>query len=711
MRWVRTTRKDKLIEHVPVYTIYEYPYEDINSNRIIVRKLSKTRQMVYAEQFATFDIETTSYSDGDHVRGFMYVWQMCVDGHCVYGRTWEEFITFVEAVTDRLEGLRFVIYVHNLSFEYQFMYRILHKYYKRLEVFAPQKRKPLTVRVPQRNIELRCSYKLSNMSLNKATLNEYGCPYVKALGDLDYSIYRDPSTPLSDLEMTYIVMDVLSLYHYVKAKMYNEGDDLGTIPLTSTGYVRRDCRNACKTSKSYMDLYRKNKLQPSIYALLKEAGRGGDTAANYRFAGQFMSDVDSFDVASSYPYQMIDKKYPVRRFYPYGRDVSEEEMDYLCEDRPVLARVAFKGLKHKPDCVDLYLPYSKRIIKAAKAKQANGRVMSSKAIAYALTDIDWHIVSDCYTWDDIRIYDVYTSKYDYLPLELRDVIRSYFIAKCELKERLGRMDESDPDYYNVKYLYLKSKNRLNGIFGMAYTDPVRDEVTVDYAGTGEWKEKSADVSESLKRINYYGNNFLVYAWGAWTTAHAREHLHKLISIIGDDSLYWDTDSDKCIHSVDVRRRVEEANDAIRAHCDQTGAYADVNGRRYYMGVYECETPRPYQCFKTLGAKKYAYVDHNGELHLTVSGVACHPGEPMLPDGAREMGDISNFKPGFTFYESGGLTLHYNDDPVTTLTSRTNPAVTFTCGANVGTEDSTYTIGLTGEYAKVIGINLYNKAEM
>jgi hypothetical protein len=52
----------------------------------------------YYEEFATFDIETTSYViDDKHKFGFMYHWQMCVGGIVITGRTWQEWIDSGEA--------------------------------------------------------------------------------------------------------------------------------------------------------------------------------------------------------------------------------------------------------------------------------------------------------------------------------------------------------------------------------------------------------------------------------------------------------------------------------------------------------------------------------------------------------------------------------------------------------------------------------------
>ena len=221
-----------------------------------------------------------------------------------------------------------------------------------------------------------------------------------------------------------------------------------------------------------------------------------------------------------------------------------------------------------------------------------------------------------------------------------------------------------------------------------------------------WDEKRPDkISDALAEYRRNRNNFLYYPWGVWTTAYARMHLHSLINIIGETSIYWDTDSDKANVTPEILKAIEEANEKIRRICDDRGAYVDMPYGREYLGIYEHETSKgAYRRFKTLGAKKYAYEDHTGKLHLTVSGV-------NKTHGAAELESLENFKPGFVFHRAGGLTLHYNHAPLsTTMIEGTNYTLgkPFLTGDNIGMEDSTYMLGVTQEYAEMLGLNIYVK---
>ena len=247
---------------------------------------------------------------------------------------------------------------------------------------------------------------------------------------------------------------------------------------------------------------------------------------------------------------------------------------------------------------------------------------------------------------------------------------------------------------NLKYLYGKQKNRLNGIFGMMYTDPVRPEIVLD-ADSMHWKPPGVpDIAEKLAEFMKSRNSFLVYAWGSFCTSHGRKSFQDLIDT-QRFPIYGDTDSCKSIQT--DYAAIEALNEKIKTFCEERRAYADVDGIRFYMGIYEHEnTNGKIKEFITLGAKKYAYIDEDGELHVTVSGV-------NKEWGAKELGKIENFRLGFKFRKAGGQTLYYHDDP--TIHEIEVAGCRMETASNIGLVDSEYTLGITGEYAEVIGYNV------
>lgn len=707
------------LEDVPAYELSDFPWPNMPDWTLSSRKKSPKE---YFGIITTFDIETTTIipagykpgvkllADQESPWGFMYHWQMCIGGVCCYGRRWSEWLDFLDAMQQYLgasEEKRIVIWVHNLSFELEFMLPFLVQRFGSASAFASKPRKVMRLTVGP--FEFRCSYFLSNMSLHKATTNELGVVHIKAKGDLDYKKIRTADTYLDDTEFGYCISDVVSLYEFIKCKNINEHDSLASMPMTSTGYVRRDMRRATRKDKRYREkVFLKCGMTVLVYELLKEEGRGGNTHGNRTLAGKIQYDADSFDIVSSYPFQLF-KKYPMSAFQYYGNVTSEKELDELLEKYACLFRVRFQNIRLKPGVPIPYIPISKCWEHSGDLRLDNGRVMGYRSeaggtICMTLNNIDYEIIKSQYTWDNFEVFDFHIAEWGYLPECILEVVREYYKAKCELKEKIALINEKKKkgiasaddlaELANLKYLYGKQKNRLNGIFGMMYTDPVRPEIVLD-ADSMHWKPPGVpDIAEKLGEFMKSRNSFLVYAWGSFCTSYGRQSFQDLIDT-QRFPIYGDTDSCKSIQT--DYAAIEALNEKIKVFCEERRAYADVDGIRFYMGIYEHEnTDGKIKEFITLGAKKYAYIDEYGELHVTVSGV-------NKEWGAKELEKIENFRLGFKFRKAGGQTLYYHDDP--SIHEIEVGGCRMQTASNIGLVDSEYTLGITGEYAEVIGYNV------
>ena len=200
---------------------------------------------------AGFDIETSSFYNHDLKCAITYEWTFGI-GYIddqdefrrlkTYGRTWEQFAIFLDAVSKILDtdkSKRLVVYVHNLPYEWQFM----RKHFRWTKVFYIDQRKPVYA-ITDSGIEFRCSLKLSGKSLAKTAQDLMKYKAKKMVGDLNYNLIRTPETPLTPTELGYCEADVEVLLCYIQEKIEQEGD-ISHIPLTKTGYVRRYCKAAC----------------------------------------------------------------------------------------------------------------------------------------------------------------------------------------------------------------------------------------------------------------------------------------------------------------------------------------------------------------------------------------------------------------------------------------------------------------------------------
>ena len=67
-----------------------------------------------------FDIETSTVMVQGEPHAFLYHWQMSFNNeYVVLGRTWEQWLAFMDQLSSIVGNNRLVIYDHNLSYEFQ----------------------------------------------------------------------------------------------------------------------------------------------------------------------------------------------------------------------------------------------------------------------------------------------------------------------------------------------------------------------------------------------------------------------------------------------------------------------------------------------------------------------------------------------------------------------------------------------------------------
>lgn len=632
-------------------------------------------KLKYLDLITAFDIETTNNADPAVAWMYIWMWQFGED-ITVIGRTWEEFKTLQKHIMELMpDGVSLLIWVHNLSFEFAFL---SGQYpFTNGEVFAVAPRKVLKCTMYNR-FEFRCSYLLSNMSLDAFT-KQMKVKHGKMVGDLDYSIARYPWTELTETELGYCVNDVIGLVEAIGEKLRRDGDNFYSMPLTSTGYVRRDVKSALRQINH---LFIKS-LLPSwhVYSMLREAFRGGNTHASRFYAGDILENVGSADRSSSYPEVICNCEFPISTFYEASEKYDLNGIVDLMTRRhkALLMRVQLWEVEMRYDwwaCPYLSRDKCRNVVNGVFD---NGRILSADYLETTITDVDLKIILSEYVFQGFEVSDLCFARYGKLPEPLIKCVIDYYQKKTALKGKKNTPDEPDSEY-----LYARSKERLNSIYGLTAMDVVRPELLYDDGG---WDEEQADPKKLLEIGNKKA--IMPYSWGVWVTAHSRDMLERGIRLAGDKFVYCDTDSVKFIGDVDFSEFNEER---IKASTE-SGAYADdAKGNRHYMGVFESEGR--YKRFCTLGAKKYVYETEDG-LHTTIAGVNKKKGGEEL----MKYGGITAFEPGFVFREAGGTESVYNDDPEPKLINV--PGGTVEVRKGVCIRDSEYTLGITAEYERLL----------
>ena len=659
--------------------------------------------IAYYNTPCSFDIETSSFYDkNDNKTACMYIWMLGINGAVIVGRTWDEFSAVVETIVEKLdlhEKKRLIIYVHNLAYEFQF----ICKRFEWLTVFALADRKPVYA-VTTSGIEFRCSYILSGYSLAKLADNLQTHTISKMVGDLDYSKMRNSITPISDLEMGYCVNDVKIVMAYIDECIKNDGSII-KIPLTKTGYVRKFVRNRCFYDKEnkwkrlrYSNFIKGLSITIDEYMQLKRAFQGGFTHANPFYSGKVIDNVSSYDFTSSYPTVMIAEKFPMSKgelvdISTMSKDDFEKNLKSYC----CVFDVAIEKIYPKV-WYDNYLS-SSRCSKVLKPQINNGRIISAEYLETTMTEQDYYIMKEFYSWDSFHILSFRRYKKGYLPTDFVRAIIELYENKTILKGVKGKEVE-----------YMQSKAMLNACYGMCVTDIVRDEaIFTDHWLSADEKE-CIDIQEKIEKYNNDNSRFLSYAWGVWVTAYARRNLFTGIIECAEDYIYADTDSIKIINADKHQDYINRYNDDIIKKLEKALEFHGIDiakikpktikGIEKPLGIWDYEGT--YKHFKTLGAKRYIVEQADGTYNITVAGLAKRSCLPYLENTYENIFDAFTHNLYIPADYTGKNTHTYIDDVrVGELTDYMGNTAKYNELSCVHLEPADYSLSLSYEYIRFL----------
>lgn len=672
----------------------------------IVGKKKKFDNTIYS-----FDIETSSFYIKDYKQcksikyldlsdkekresipmATMYIWMFSINTQVYYGRTWSEFIEFLNRLEECVPERKYV-FVHNLAFEFQFLKSVLEFD----EVTARKSHKVMTALLKDYNIMFKCSLMMSNCALEKLP-KLFNLPVEKKVGDLDYSLVRTSITPLSETELGYCENDCLVVYHYIlnELKTY---ENVKHIPTTSTGKVRRELQELIRTDFKYRRIvYRAINTDPHVYNMLQDAFMGGYTHANWIYTDEIIKDVDSFDETSAYPYILVTCKFPSREFRKCNITKVSEMSKRLC----YLLRVKFTNLKCK---------YFNNFISASKCKNIrganydNGRLISADEIEMTLTDIDFYFYLDTYECN-YEILECYYSTYNYLPKQFINFVLDKYENKTKYKD--------NPDF---ELEYQKEKNKFNALYGMSVTNTIRDNVVFDNEFK-TWSELELTNDDIIEKLKYEKKkSFLSFAYGVWVTAYARNNLLRRVIDLDEYVIYCDTDSiklrkgyNKSIidkYNETVKSRIEFVSNLL--HIDKSRfAPTDIHGVSHMLGVFESETgsgrSHTYDEFITQGAKKYAY-KIDDKIKITVAGVP--------KKGASALKKLEDFKDNLIFpfeLTNKNILFYTENQPKFELTDYLGFKYTITDKSGCCLLPTTYELSKSLDYATLLNDNSSKRA--
>lgn len=618
-----------------------YDWKEVENFNFSQYKIFNSKGKKYLDVSMSFDIETSSFFidkksnsvislteydnrikknpkyESEVIKGSLcYIWQFAIDDFIFIGRELSDFVKFTDRIKSILGVTNIIVYVHNLSYEFQF----IRKYFDWIDVFAMDNRKVLFAKTDF--ITFKCSYLLSGKSLAKLCDDIHNTRIEKLTGDLDYKLLRTSKTALNDSELAYCYNDVLIVNAYIKEQSILYGR-LDKIPLTNTGRVRRYTRKECFKNKAYPTMIHKSlTLTPLEYKIARFAFQGGFTHANSLYSNITCKNVSSYDFTSSYPTVMLSEKYPMSKGTRKDNLTVEQFENYInrfCS----LFTVELWNIKTVKDLQSI-ISVSK-CLKKENVQSDNGRLYSADYIMTVLTDVDYRNIKTFYHYEKIKIGVAYFYKREYLPKEILSSVLKFYSDKTTLKGVEGKEIE-----------YLISKEMLNSLYGMTVYNPIKPQYIYK---DNEWKCEQKEIDE--KNVNEYNDDksrFTYYLWGVFITAYARNNLFTGIKELKNDFIYCDTDSVKCFNAEKHKKYFIRYNNDIyqklKKCCLKYGFNENQlkpknkQGKEKLIGIWDYEGI--YDRFKTLGCKRYL-VEKNGKLDLTVSGVNKKFALPYLLD--------------------------------------------------------------------------------
>lgn len=630
-------------------------FDEIDKFHFNFIKVSKT---YHCNNIWTFDIETSNgylkdgyYQQyGDWVTketsrcSLMYVWQSAVEIegkiHVFYGRTYNDLKFFIDRMTtagryyaltstpicynlyskDILKIKQNTVmhaYIHNLGFEFQHFRNVYNKQFNG-HVFARTMRSPMYAYINN----LRCKLMFHDtLVLTQKSLENWGKDAKLEVQKLKepsgfYEPIRTPDSPLSDEMMEYITNDVVTMVYGI-FKYREKWHSLQNIPLTQTGEVRRTCKTKIGEANTGWAAHCKqitSEYTDEFVHYLEAGFYGGWTHANAIYADQIIYDVHCYDFASSYPAVMCRKPFPIGNPIEIQPDEVEK---YRKDGYATLCTYRFEGLvssKH-----NTFLSYSRAVDISENVDRDNGRISYAEYAEFVLTDLDYDITAQAYTWDSVTVTKCYAMKYGRLPKEFVTTILDYFQHKTKLK---GNAE--------MESLYNESKQFINSIYGDAVKKLICDQISF---GNDGWGSDMGILEEPGEKEVFY----TMYQIGVWVTAWARYNLWQGILALDDYVVYCDTDSIKGVFGPQQDKWFEDYNATVIAENKQAAldlgfdpalfeAYTP-KGKKKILGIFERED----DCieFKTLGAKRYCSKSEDGDIHITVAGLPKVAGHELI----------------------------------------------------------------------------------
>lgn len=626
-------------------------------NTPYIQRGKKSKSLV--ELHCGLDIETTKINDN---LTFPYGWQFSIKDIVIWGDNFNQLILLFDKLKEEIQYnkcQRLIVWVANLGYEWQFV-----KHYLNItKAFLKEIREPIEIEHNEFIILKEC---LSWGGSLKKLASDY-TDLIKLKGDLDFSVYRENYREFTKREeWQYIDFDVLTLSHFGRWYFRQYVNANHSKPVTIQSAIRKNLYNNSTEEEREKVKSWTIKDHKMYDILVNWVYRGGYNHARKTIIGEVIEGLLSFDFTSSYPSVMLCEKYPTRfsRVLDRKKWSLERVLSTNLDNTAYILHCEFIGLK---STTAHSIESKSKLLNPVRESDNNtiidnGRVCECPLANVWITEQDLLTYKEFYTWESVKILDLWTSPKEYLPRYIIDELTKLYIAKDTLKK-------------NHKP-YAIEKSYLNSLYGVLISKLVVGEITIDEFNNAvsdlanltaeeveqKYKERYKEDIENDKKI-------VLPQWGCWVSAYARRNLlstlYKL-ETTGNMTAYMDTDSIKFLNTNNGVDIIEEYNrkqqNKIKKMCTKYNLDYNIF---YDLGSFDCEYKEGIKYFKTLGCKRYLHIyEEEGETHYqcTVAGLPKNDYiDRYKPKTGNPLDFMSPFTDNLTIDKTSKLISSYEDN--------------------------------------------------
>ena len=627
------------------------------------------------------DIETSTIkieNSDDEYCSFMYSY--CISNldftngkynNITMGRTYKELDQYLFNLNElaKENDVDYVIYIHNLSYEFSFFCNNLEFFKSNLDTIDEknclflESNKPLFLKLDR--LVFKCSYLLTGKSIKKLG-DEIGIQKL----DYNYKKLRTPLTKMTQKEIDYNYRDVeimlKSVYKLFKNNLYMKS--VKDIPLTKTGIMRFNCEQNEDVNVKTKYTNKKGKkrsgnlLRLNNYICHKEKAKdfsqirlwqnlfqGGLVYSNPKYTSEVIENVASYDFKSDYPYQMLYRYFPsdFERITKDKNKVFKDITKYLTYHNFVLKKFSnsmfncileVKNIKSK---FEFYPLSTSKIINIKDLHNmknctiVNGKIiMINTNVKFYMSCIDYLTLQTFYDFEFVTchylevarhyepsnkfklnsvIYNA-TKKIEYSKylelIENENDYKQYSESEICDKELLKEINNAS-DFYEqldvIKFNYQNVKADLNALYGDNAQHLIHTKFLYDTKNK-EWI-KTVETFEDYKKARVKTS----YIYGLYVPQYARASILFIAYKFLTNNLpvlYIDTDS---IKTINCELAAEIVNDFNKIQINNL----KEEYRFTKFGILEKEYVA--QKFTSLGTKSYITIK-NDKLFATISGL-------------------------------------------------------------------------------------------